>query len=261
MDLGLQDKVVMVTGASSGIGAATAARLGAEGARLAICARRTKLLDEQAERIRETSGAEVLTVTADLSTVDGVARFADATLAHYGRLDGVVNNAGNSAARPFLDVSDADWQRDLDIKLFAPIRLLRQCLPYLRESRGAVVSVTAIGGKQPGPRSVPSTVTRAAGIALFKALSKEYAADGVRLNAVCIGTVRSHLHDPEWQAHFPELSQDEFYGHFIRQRGVPMGRPGEPHEVADLVAFLLSDRGAYISGAAINFDGAWAAVL
>jgi NAD(P)-dependent dehydrogenase (short-subunit alcohol dehydrogenase family) len=137
----------------------------------------------------------------------------------------------------------------------AAIRATRLCLPHLRETRGAIVNVVAIGGKAPGARSLPSTVTRAAGLALTKALSKEFAPDGVRVNAVCIGTVRSGQHDPEWQHAYSHLMRDEFYADFARKRAIPLGRVGEAEEAADLIAYLLSERAAFISGTAVNLDG------
>ena len=255
MDLGLAGKVVCVTGGSSGIGRATATRLLAEGARVAICARDADRLETAAAELRAAHGDALLAVPADVSTADGVQRFVETALGRFGTLHGLVNNAGSSGARAFLDVSDAEWQADIDIKLMAAVRMTRLCLPTLRETRGAIVNVVAIGGKAPGARSVPSTVTRAAGLALTKALSKEFAPNGVRVNAVCIGTVRSGQHDPEWEHEFPHLTRDEFYADVARKRAIPLGRVGEADEAADLIAYLLSERAAFISGTAVNLDG------
>ncbi len=255
MDLGLAGKAVLITGGSNGIGRATAARLAAEGARVAICARNPDRLEAVAADLRARYGAEVVAIAADVSTAAGVERFVAGALDRFGGVDGLVNNAGSSAAGTFLSVTDADWQADLDLKLFGAIRATRLCLPYLRVAQGAIVNVIAIGGKAPGARSLPSTVSRAAGLALTKALSKEFAADHVRVNAVCIGTVRSGQHDPEWRQHYPHLSSDEFYAELARRRAIPMGRVGDPEEAADLIAYLLSDRARYITGTAVNLDG------
>jgi NAD(P)-dependent dehydrogenase (short-subunit alcohol dehydrogenase family) len=261
MDLGLEQKVVLVTGGSSGIGRGTAARLAAEGARVAICARGEDRLASAAQALRDEYGAEVLAVPADVGTAAGVERFVGAALDRFGTIHGLVNNAGGSAAGPFESVTDADWQADLDLKLFSMIRMTRHCLPHLIENHGAVVNIAAIGGQQPGARSTPSTVTRAAGLALTKALSKEYAPQGVRVNAICIGVVRSGQQEKHWQQHAPHLALEEFYVEWARQRGVPLGRVGDPEEVAALIALLLSDRGAFITGTAINVDGGMSAVL
>jgi NAD(P)-dependent dehydrogenase (short-subunit alcohol dehydrogenase family) len=261
MDLGLERKVVLLTGGSSGIGRATAARLAAEGARVAICARGAERLESAAQALRDEYGGDVLAVPADVGTTAGVERFVGAALDRFGTVHALVNNAGGSAAGPFDRVTDAEWQADIDLKLFSMIRMTRLCLPHLIENRGAVVNVAAIGGQQPGPRSMPSTVTRAAGLALTKALSKEYAPQGVRVNAVCIGVVRSGQQEKHWQQHAPHLALEDFYVEWASQRGVPLGRVGHPEEVAALIALLLSDRGAFITGTAINVDGGMSAVL
>ena len=130
MDLGLAGKVVLVTGGSSNIGRATAARLLAEGARVATCARHADRLETVAAELRARHGDALLALPADVSTATGVQRFVDGALARFGTLHGLVNNAGSSEARAFLDVSDADWQADIDIKLMAAIRAVRLCLPH-----------------------------------------------------------------------------------------------------------------------------------
>ncbi len=259
LDLGLAGKTVLISGGSSGIGQATATRLAAEGARLALAARGRDRLEAAAEELRRQYDADVLAVTADVSTEHGTNALVEAALGRFGRIDGLVNNAGSSAAKSFEQVTDEEWQADLDLKLFAAIRLTRLCLSHLRQSRGSIVNLLAISGKSPGARSVPTSVTRAAGLALMKALSKELAPDQVRVNAVCIGSVRSGQHDPVWQREFPQMTRDEFYADMASKRAIPMGRVGDPEEVADLIAFLLSDRATYISGTAINFDGGAAA--
>jgi NAD(P)-dependent dehydrogenase (short-subunit alcohol dehydrogenase family) len=261
MDLGLENKVVLITGGSSGIGQGTAARLAAEGARVAICARGAERLEAVARSLREEHGGEVLAVPADVGTAEGVERFVAAALDRFGTIHGLVNNAGGSAAGPFGEISDADWHADFDLKLFSMIRMTRLCLPHLIENRGAIVNIAAIGGQQPGARSMPSSVTRAAGLALTKALSKEYAPRGVRVNAVCIGVVRSGQQEKHWQQHAPDQPLEEWYVDWARQRGVPLGRVGYPAEVAALIALLLSDHGAFITGTAVNVDGGMSAVL
>ena len=261
MDLGLGGKAVLVTGGSNGIGRATAARLLTEGARVAICARNADRLETTAAVLRAAHGGELVAICADVSTAEGVQRFVEGALERLGGVYGLVNNAGTSGANPFLSLSDADWQADIDIKLMAAVRTVRLCLPHLREVQGAVVNVVAIGGKAPGARSLPSTVTRAAGLALTKALSKEFAPERVRVNAICIGTVRSGQHDPEWEHEYAHLSRDEFYADVARKRAIPMGRVGEAEEAGDLIAYLLSERARFINGVAVNLDGGAAPVL
>ena len=196
MDLGLKGKVAIVTGGTQGIGKATALRLAAEGAHVVICARGQELLDEVAAEIRE-AGGKAHAVAADVSTPQAGARIVDEAIRAFGRIDILVNNAGTSATGAFESVTDETWQADFDLKLFGAIRLIRlgtaaheaagrradhQHHQHRRQAAGA-------------PESMPTTVTRAAGLAMTKALSKEFAADGILVNTVCIGLVRAGQHE------------------------------------------------------------------
>jgi NAD(P)-dependent dehydrogenase (short-subunit alcohol dehydrogenase family) len=178
----------------------------------------------------------------------------------FGRLDAVVNNAGTSRAAAFEAVSDEVWRDDLDLKLFAAIRLTRLAVPHLRAAGGgSVVNLLNIAAKQPPAASLPTSVSRAAGLALTKALSKDLARDAIRVNAVLIGLVKSGQHDRKWQQRGGD--REAFYRDMARDRGVPLGRVGEADEPAALIAFLCSPRAAFISGVAINVDGGASAVV
>jgi NAD(P)-dependent dehydrogenase (short-subunit alcohol dehydrogenase family) len=260
MDLGLAGKAAIVTGGSAGIGRAVASRLAQEGARVVICARRAEPLEQAAAGLREDSGGEVLAVPADVSQDGDVRRLVEQAVERFGRLDILVNNAGTSAASPFANVDDATWQADLDLKLFAAIRTIRLAIPHLAEAGGgSIVNVVNIGAKAPPANSVPTSVSRAAGIALTKALSKELAPQNIRVNAVCIGMIKSD----QWVRRAASLGQDldQYYNAVTRERAIPLGRVGEAEEVGDLVAFLVSQRGRYITGTAINIDGGTSAVV
>lgn len=258
MDLELGGKVVLVTGGSDGLGAALARRLVREGAKVALCARGVERLEATAEALR-AEGGDVLTVQADVSKAWEVEHFVDAAHARFGRVDALVNNAGTAAARAFTAVSDSEWEADLQLKLFASIRASRQALPHLREAGGSIVNVLAIGAKTPGAQSSPSSVSRAAGLALTKSLSKEFGPYGIRVNAVLVGIVESG----QWMRRSQEVGKpvESFLQEMARHAGVPLGRVGRAEEFADLVAFLLSPRGGYISGAAINLDGGLSAAV
>jgi NAD(P)-dependent dehydrogenase (short-subunit alcohol dehydrogenase family) len=257
LELGLKGKVAVVTGASEGLGRACAERFARSGARVAMCARRAQVLEAAADAIRQGTGAEVLATPADVTRPTDVEAFVAATVARFGGIDVLVNNAGTSAAAAFEAVDDRAWQADLDLKLMAAVRLCRLVIPILRaRGGGAIVNVTTIGGKAPGARALPTSVTRAAGINLTKALASEYAADGIRVNTVCLGIVKS----AQWERRAPG-DLDAFYRDVARERRIPLGRVGEPEEFADLVAFLASDRARFITGAAINFDGGASAVV
>ncbi len=252
MDLGLEGKVVLVTGGSDGLGRALCRRLVAEDAKVALCARDPERLTATADGLR-AEGGEVLEVVADVTEPDDLSRFVDAAVERWGRIDGVVSNAGRSAAKPVADSLDADWDEDLHLKLYAAVRLVRFALPQLRVNGGSVVSTLAISAKAPGPGTTPTSVSRAAGLALTKALSKELGPDGIRVNAVLIGLVESGQWDR--QAAEQGLAVRELYERLAAGSGIPLGRVGRAEEFGDLVTYLLSPRASYVTGTAVNLDG------
>ena len=255
MDLGLAGKVAVVTGGSEGLGRATAARLAEEGAHVAIVARTAENLDAAADAIRtRVSGAEVLPITADVSDPGAATRIIERSVDALGRLDILVNNAGTARALPFLDADDETWQSDLDLKVFAAIRLTRLAVPHMRDQGGGrVVNVLATSAKAPGAASVPTSVSRAAGLALTKALSQEFAADRILVNAVLIGLVKSGQWERLAARSEAPSALDELYEGM--GAGIPIGRVGDAEELGDLIAFLVSDRASFITGVGINFDG------
>lgn len=255
LELGLRGKVAIITGGSEGLGRACAERLAGEGARVAICARRKDVLERAAEQIRKATGGEVLARPADVTRPAEIEAFVAAVVAQFGGVDILVNNAGTSAAAAFEQVDDAAWQRDIDLKLMAAVRFCRQVVPHMkRRGGGRIINITTVGGKAPAPRALPTTVTRAAGINLTKALAGEYAADRILVNTVCLGLVKS----AQWERR-AKGDLDGYYRDVARR--VPIGRVGEAEEFADLVAFLASERTGYITGTAINFDGGMSAVV
>jgi 3-oxoacyl-[acyl-carrier protein] reductase len=262
MDLGLAGRVAIVTGGSAGIGYAAARSMAQEGARVVICARRADALESAAGSLREDTGAEILAAAGDVSRDEDIKRLFDITLERFGRLDILVNNAGKSHAEPVTVVDDAGWQADLDLKLFAAIRTIRLAVPHLTAAGGgSIINVVNIGAKAPAAGSVPTSVSRAAGIALTKAASKDLAQHNIRVNAVCIGLIKSDQHTRRAAAANRLHEMDQIYAEMAVARGVPLGRVGEAEEAGDLIAFLASDRSRYISGTAINMDGGASAVV
>ncbi|AJY73723.1 SDR family NAD(P)-dependent oxidoreductase [Paenibacillus beijingensis] len=259
MNLGLQGKTALITGGSKGIGLHTAIVLAEEGANVVIFARGEDELGCAAVQIKEQTGKEALVVIGDVTSAEDVERAVRQTVETFGRLDILVNNAGTSAAAPFQSVELDKWQQDLDLKLFGAIRFSRAALPYLRQRGGAIVNVTASGAKTPGASSLPTSVSRAAGMALTKAMSRDLAADGIRVNTVGIGLIRSHQIEAKWKQSAPDSSWETF----ARDPGhrIPLGRIGDADEAARVIAFLVSDAASYVTGTSVNIDGGLAASL
>jgi 3-oxoacyl-[acyl-carrier protein] reductase len=255
LDLGLTGKVAIISGGSEGLGRATADRLAREGVKVAICARRKELLERAAAEIRAATGADVLARAADVTRPDDIEGFVAAVVAQYGGIDILVNNAGTSAAAAFEDVDDGAWLADFELKLMAAVRFCRLVIPHMkRRGGGRIVNVTTVGGKAPAARSLPTSVTRAAGINLTKSLAHQYAADHILVNTICLGLAKSAQ-----IARRAKGDLDAFWAEVGKR--VPIGRIGEASEFADLVAFLVSERAGYITGTAVNFDGGMSAVV
>jgi NAD(P)-dependent dehydrogenase (short-subunit alcohol dehydrogenase family) len=252
MDLELQHKVVVITGSTDGLGLALAQRLVAEGASVAICGRDEGRL-AAAEGTVRAAGGDVLALLADVERADDIQRLIDGTMDRWGHIDGIVHNAGRHAAGPLEATDDALWEADLQLKLMGAVRLTRIALPYLRESKGAALFTLAMAAKAPGPASTPSAVSRAAGMALMKSLSKELAPDGIRVNAILIGLIESG----QWVrgAAAAGMELPAFYERMAENAAIPLGRVGRSEEFADVAAFLLSNRSSYLTGAAVNLDG------
>ncbi len=259
MDLGLNDRVALVTGGSEGIGKATALRLSLEGAKVAICGRRGNVLEETAVEINSISGGEIFPIVADVSQAEDIKRMILEVVAKWGKLDILVNNAGTASGGPFEDNTDEAWFHDLELKLFGAIRCTREALPFMRKGKwGRVINVTNLGGKAPGAGSTPTSVSRAGGIALTKALSKELASDNILVNTVCIGRIKAAQGQKAYEIarrQSPDLTLDEYYGKQAEMLNVPLGRVGEASEAADVITFLASERASYVTGVAVNIDG------
>lgn len=251
MELGLKGKIAVITGGSDGIGLATALRLAREGAAVALCARRKEPLDQAAARVRE-AGAQVLAVPADMSKKADIDRFIKAVIERFGRIDILVNNAGTSARGKFLEIEDDAWSADLELKVFGAIRCTRLAVPYMKKQGGGrIINITISSAKQPGAESYPTSVSRAAGLALTKALSKEYAADNILVNTVCIGKIKSGQHERRYTKQ--GISAEEYYRQTAKD--IPLGRVGEADEVANVIAFLASSAASYVTGTSVNLDG------
>jgi 3-oxoacyl-[acyl-carrier protein] reductase len=252
MDLELADKVAIVTGASRGLGLASAMALAAEGCRVAVCARGEAKLADAGAALRAVAGAEdrILPVVADVSSAAGVEEVVRRTVETFGRLDILVNNVGLARGSTIVDTADAEWQEALDQTLFPAIRMSRQSIPHMRKrGGGSIVMIASIWGRESGGRMTYNAV-KAAEISLAKSMAQQLARDNIRVNSVAPGSIlfpggswaRRQQDDPDGIADFV-------------LRELPFGRFGHAEEVGNVVAFLVSSKASWISGASLPVDG------
>ena len=255
MQITLDGRNALITGGSKGLGLAIAKAFAGAGGNVAVVARDKASLTKAEAEIRATApAAKVAAVSADISTAEGCQAAYDAAVGAIGPLDILVNNAGTSQRGPFLEVSDALWQNDLDLKLFAAIRLGRLVWPGMAERRwGRIINVLNTGAKAPPAEGAPTAVSRAAGMALTKVQANEGAKHNILVNALLVGLIDSDQHRRRHAA----SKTNESYEEWLAKLGasLPLGRYGKAEEFAAAALFLCSEGGGYIAGTAINVDG------
>lgn len=255
MDTSLNGKTALVTGGSLGLGLAMAKSFYSEGAKVAIIARRQEPIDEAVEDILKIpGGGSILGISCDVTDSDSVSLMHSQVTDELGGIDILVNNAGQAAGKPFPLITDEEWQADLDLKLMAAIRLSRLVWPNMEAQKwGRIINLLNVFAKTPDANTAPTSISRAAGMALTKVLSAEGAPNNILVNALLIGSIKSD----QIVRRYNDLNPEESFDEFVAKAGsrLPMGRMGEAQECANTALFLASEASSYLTGCAINMDG------
>jgi NAD(P)-dependent dehydrogenase (short-subunit alcohol dehydrogenase family) len=240
---------VVVTGASSGIGRATALRFARQGASVLAVGRKAKALDEVSHELRDTPGS-CRTFEADVTARDAPESIVSAAVSMFGGITTIVNAAGIIATGTIENTSDQAWDEMLDVNLRAPFRLMRAAIPHLQQSKGSIVNVSSVTGLRAFPGVLAYCVSKAGMDQLTRCAALEMAPHGVRVNAVNPGVTISNLHRRSG------MTEDAYAAFLVRSKEThPLGRAGRPEEIADLIWFLASDQSGWITGETISIDG------
>src|SRR5688572_4034805 len=250
----LEGKTAIVTGSSRGIGRAIALRLAREGARVVLCARTSATLDDVVREIGGASG-KAAAIALDLRHVDAANRLVDFTIKTFGSIDIVVNNAGATRRGEFVKLTDEDWEDSFALKFFGAVRITRESWPHLKKNKGSVLFVSGAGGRTPGPEFAAGGAVNAGLLSLTKALAEAGIRDGVQVNAVNPGAVRTDRLKNRLETLAREQGIDLSVAErrFIEASGVT--RIGEPEDIAAMVAFVVGPEGRFLQGSLIDMDG------
>ncbi len=256
MDLHLSDKVFMVAAASQGLGRAIAENLASEGAKLSLGSRRISVIKDTADAISNETGSTAIGYELDVSSLDSIRKWYQSTVSDFGRVDGLVINAGGPPTGTFEKFDDESWQNAFDLTLMSAVRLIREVLPVMKEQKsGVILALTSSSIKEPIDGLLFSNVFRSGVNALVKTLSREFSEYGIRINNIVPGRI-----DTERvksldliNADKSGITKDEQKS--IQEKNIPLGRYGRPDEFGKAATFLLSDVASYVTGTTLIVDG------
>lgn len=257
MDLGLEGRVALVAASSQGLGKACAKTLAREGARVVINGRRGEILEQTRNEIVQETGSEVHAVKADLTKPADIEHLVGETVSRFGRVDILITNSGPPPKGDPMKLTDDDWNHAFNLIFMSTLRLCRAALPYMeKQGWGRVISITSTSVKQPIDGLYLSSITRIPILPLFKILSNRYSSKGISFNIVCPGPFLTEGERKMFEKMAKEqgITYEEAMERFIKG-DIPMGRIGNPEELADMVAFLASERASYITGTVVQVDG------
>jgi 3-oxoacyl-[acyl-carrier protein] reductase len=254
METRLKGKTAIVTGASRGIGKAIALRLAGEGAQVALCARDENLMESAVKQI-ESAGGRAAALKVDLREMDAAKRVVEFTLAAYGQIDILVNNAGATKRGDFLELTDDDWADGFALKFFGAMRLTRAAWPHLKAQAGSVLNISGVGGRMPGALFTIGGSVNAALLSFTKAMADIGIRDGVQVNAVNPGSIRTERYRRMLEANAKQQGTDVETAERKLIESARTTRVGEPEDIAALVAFAVSPEGRFLQGALIDMDG------
>jgi 3-oxoacyl-[acyl-carrier protein] reductase len=256
VETGLKGRVAIVSGASQGLGRATALAFAAEGTHLALCARNSSTLERLASEIRDRHHVQVHTQALDVHDAAGTREFVQDTAHILGRIDICVANAGGPPAKPFLETTDDEWDSAFSLNLRSAVVFAREAIPHMqRQHWGRIITISSVAVRQPQPQLVLSNAVRAGVLGLIRTLSNEFGKDGITANNVGPGyTATDRLKQISSRlSHSAGITEQEVQQSWISQ--IPIGRLGQPEEVADAVVWLASERASFITGQTLLVDG------
>ncbi len=245
----LDGKIALVTGASKGIGEAMARGLAEFGAKVVVSSRKQNAIDAVADAFK-ADGLEATGIAANVGSIDDIANLIDKTVETYGGLDILINNAAaNPVFGPIQNTDERAFDKIIDINLKGPFELCKKAYPILKQrGGGSIIHISSIGGLKPEVGIGIYSVSKAAIINLTQAMAQDWGPDNIRVNAICPGLIKTKFSEALWQ-------NDEILDRFVKQ--IPLGKPGEPDNIAGLAVFLASEAAAYCTGGAYLVDGGY----